>query len=113
MPIFPDLMGFRPVRPEHRVDWTRLFDSGGEHTAQRAKKLDGRLVRPLIELPLALTGPTDAALRSLATRDLERGQGLGLPSGEAVASLLGEKPLTRDEVGTAKVGWSAETPLWY
>ena len=52
-------------------------------------------------------------LQSLATRDLERGQGVGLPSGEAVARLLGETPLTRDEVGTTKVGWSGETPLWY
>lgn len=114
VPIFPDLIGFQPVRPEHRVDWSRLFDEDDERCAQRAKKLDGRLVRALIALPVAMTGPTDVtALRSLATRDLERGQGVGLPSGEAVATLLGEKPLTADEIGTSTVGWSGETPLWY
>src|SRR5262245_46721648 len=59
LPIFPDLIGFRPVRPEHRVEWTRLFDLNGNATAQRAKKLDGRLVRSLIALPVAITGETD------------------------------------------------------
>jgi len=114
IPILPDLIGFQPVRPEQRVDWTYLFDVDGTRSAQRAKKLDGRLVHPLIALPAAITGPTDVSeLRSLATRDLERGEGVGLPSGEAVAKLLGEKPLTRDEIGTSKAGWSGETPLWY
>ena len=114
VPIFPDLIGFRSVRPQHRVDWTLLFDVNGRATAQRAKKLDGRLVRPLITLPVALTGATDVdELRSLATRDLERGQGVGLPSGEAVARRLGETPLSPEEVGARTAGWSGETPLWY
>jgi len=91
-----------------------LFDVDGARSAQRVKKLDGRLVHPLIELPAVITGPTDVSeLRSLATRDLERGQGVGLPSGEAVARLMGEKLLTRDEIGTSKAAWSGETPLWY
>jgi hypothetical protein len=114
VPIFPDLIGFQPVPPEHRVDWRRLFDADGQPRAQRAKKLDGRLVHPLIALPVAMTGPTDVPeLRSLATRDLERGHGVGLPSGEAVARLLDEEPLTADQVATSKIGWSGETPLWY
>jgi hypothetical protein len=96
------------------VDWACLFDVDRQRNAQRAKKLDGRLVHPLIALPAAIIGPTDvSALRSLATRDLERGQGVGLPSGEAVAKLMGEKLLTRDEIGTSKAAWSRETPLWY
>jgi hypothetical protein len=49
---------------------------------------------------------------SLAGRDLERGQGIGLPSGEAVARRLDETPLSRDEIGAARVGWHGETPLW-
>src|SRR5204862_6500552 len=48
IPIFPDLLGFRPVAPEHRVDWTQLFDTASHPPAQRAKKIDGRLVRGLI-----------------------------------------------------------------
>jgi hypothetical protein len=46
-------------------------------------------------------------------RDLERGQGVGLPSGEAVAELLGETPLSAAEIGAASAGWQGETPLWY
>jgi hypothetical protein len=114
LPIFPDLMGFRPVRAEHRVDWTLLFDCKGCAPAQRAKKLDGRLVRALIALPAAMTAATDPdELHSLAMRDLERGQGVGLPSGEAVARLLGETPLSAAEIGAADAGWPGETPLWY
>jgi len=113
LPILPDLIGFKPVAPAHRVDWTQLFDADGRRTAQRAKKLDGRLVRALIALPAALTGETEEELHSLATRDLERGQGVGLPSGEAIAKLMGETPLSADEVGANDAGWPGETPLWY
>jgi len=112
--LFPDLLGFRPVSPEHRVDWTRLFDANGRPPADRAKKIDGRLVGALIALPVALTGACEVEeFHSLAVRDLERGQGVGLPSGEAVAHRLGVPPLTRDEIGAVKAGWRDETPLWY
>jgi hypothetical protein len=114
VPIFPNLLGFRPVTPERQVDWTQLFDADGHPPAQRAKKIDGRLVRGLIELPVALTGDCEVEeFHSLAVRDLQRGQGVGLPSGEAVARRMGEKGLTADEVGAANAGWPGETPLWY
>jgi len=113
-PIFPDLIGFTPVPDEHRVDWTLLLDAPGRPPAQRGKKIDGRLVQALIALPVALTGETEVeAYRSLAVRDLERGEGVGLPSGEAVARAMGETPLTPDEVGAQAAGWPGETPLWY
>jgi len=61
-----------------------------------------------------LTGESHVEeFHSLAVRDLERGQGVGLPSGEAVARRLDETPLSRDEIGAARVGWRGETPLWY
>jgi hypothetical protein len=114
IPIFPNLLGFRPVPPEHRVDWTQLFDADGHPPAQRAKKIDGRLVRGLIELPVALTGECEVEeFHSLAVRDLQRGQGVGLPSGETVSRRMGEAILTADEVGAANAGWPGETPLWY
>ena len=53
--IFPDLIGFRPVATDWSVDWSRLFDSNGARTAQRAKKIDGRMVDALIALPVALS----------------------------------------------------------
>jgi len=114
VPIFPDLVGFRPVAAEHQIEWGRLFDAPGAPPADRAKKIDGRLVGALIALPVALTGATELEeFHSLAVRDLERGQGVGLPSGEAVARRMGEPPLNAEEVGTSSAGWSSETPLWY
>ncbi|MEP6729114.1 MAG: peroxidase family protein [bacterium] len=112
--IFPDLLGFRPVAAEHQIEWPLLFDADGAPPAARAKKIDGRLVGALIALPVALTGSSDVEdFHSLAVRDLVRGQGVGLPSGESVARRMGVPPLSVEEVGTAGAGWSNETPLWY
>ena len=100
--------------PSTACEWARLFDADGEPPAARAKKIDGTLVGALIALPVALTGESEVEeLHSLAVRDLERGQGVGLPSGEAVARRMGETPLSGDEVGASSAGWSSETPLWY
>ena len=114
VPVFPDLLGFRPMPPERQVDWKHFFDANGEKTAQRAKKIDGRLVGSLIRLPIEVTGEAgNAAYHSLAVRDLQRGQGVGLPSGEAVARHTGARPLTLEQIGLRAAGWSGETPLWY
>jgi heme peroxidase len=114
VPIFPDLLGFRPVPRERRIDWRLLFDAPGAAPAQRAKKIDGRLAPSLINLPVAITGECEIdEYHSLAVRDLQRGQGVGLPSGEAVARHLGVTPLTSDQVGLRAAGWTGETPLWY
>jgi Animal haem peroxidase len=114
VPIFPDLLGSQPVPRERAVDWTLLFDAPGAKPAQRTKKIDGRLSRSLIQLPLAITGVCEIhEYHSLAARDLQRGQAVGLPSGEAVARHLGVKPLSAAEVGLATIGWIGETPLWY
>ena len=111
--LFPELIGFQPVPKERRVDWTLFFDAPGRTSAQRAKKLDGRLVRALITLPEAVTGRCTDDLRSLAVRDLMRGQGVGLPSGEALARHLGIESLSADEVGLSGMGSRDGTPLWY
>jgi hypothetical protein len=103
--LFPDLIGFRPNESE--LDWAALFDLPDRACWQPAKRIDGTLARSLIELPAAITGPIDVdAYRSLAARDLQRGEALGLPSGETVARALGARP-----VETA-LGWDG-TPLWY
>ena len=113
-PLFPDLMGFAPVPPERVVSWSLMFDVPGDQSAQRAKRIDGRLPASLIGLPVDLTGIVeDEAFHSLAARDLQRGQATALPSGEAVAEALGAEALTRDQVGLVEHGWDAETPLWY
>jgi len=112
--LFPDLIGFRPVPPSHVVDWTLFFDVPGFPTAQRSRPIDGCLPPALVHLPVDITGfVEDADFESLAVRDLQRGSATGLPSGEAVAALVGARALTRAEVGLSAFGWSGETPLWY
>ena len=112
LPVFPDLIGFGAIG-DRRVDWSLLFDVPGRPQAQRAKPIDGLLPRSLMQLPEAITGAVDeAAYRSLAARDLERGQGTGLPSGEAVARLIGADVLDEREIGLRECGWEGETPLW-
>jgi hypothetical protein len=111
--LFPDLIGFRPVPAELVIEWSRFFDVSGARPAQRAKLIDGRLARSLIELPAAITGEVELeAYQSLAGRDLERGHAYGLPSGEAVAEAMGEAPVAGDPLGLRAAGWSGETPLW-
>ena len=112
--LFPDLLGFRAVPRELAVDWKLFFDSPGATPAQRSKRIDGKLVRALIQLPVAVTGECEIEdYHSLAVRDLQRGQGVGLPSGEAVARHMGIAPLTVEQVGIAATEWQGETPLWY
>ena len=114
VPLFPDLLGFRAVPRQRMVDWTLFFDKPGARPAQRSKKIDGKLVRALIALPVAVTGACEVDdYHSLAVRDLQRGQGVGLPSGEAVAGYMGITPLAPEQVGIASTGWRNETPLWY
>jgi hypothetical protein len=114
VPLFPDLLGFRVIPLQHMIDWKLFFDAPGTASAQRSKKIDGKLVQALIQLPVAVTGEVEVEdYHSLAVRDLQRGQGVGLPSGEAVARHLGINPLGVEQVGIASIGWQGETPLWY
>lgn len=114
VPLFPDLLGFRAIPPEHTIDWTLFFDAPSATTAQRSKRIDGKLVRALIQLPTAITGK--CAIEddhSLSARDLQRGQNVGVPSGEAVAHHMGIAPLSAQEIGITPANWQGETPLWY
>jgi hypothetical protein len=111
VPVFPDLLGFRPPPDRHRLDLAQIFDLPGHPPAQRAKRLDGRLPTSLISLPEQVTGAVDdPAHGSLAVRDLIRGGSTALPSGEAIAQLLNEVPLSAGELGKT---WPHETPLWF
>jgi hypothetical protein len=114
VPLFPYLLGFRAVPRQHMIDWKLFFDAPGAVSAQRSKKMKGKLVQALIELPVAVTGAVEIEdYHSLAVRDLQRGQGVGLPSGETVARHIGIAALTTEQVGIASTGWRGETPLWY
>ena len=112
--IFPDCLGGRPVPAGRVVDWSWFFDvPASGHAPQPSRKLVASLTHALIELPEQIVGQTEIPEHhSLASRDLQRGTALGLPSGEAVARRMGVEPLTAEECGLG-AGWTAETPLWY
>jgi hypothetical protein len=112
--VFPDLAGTRPVPAARTIDWSRFFALPGRPAPQASKRINARLVHALIDLPESVVGATERPEQhSLAYRDLERGVDCDLPSGEAVARLLGLTPLSKDATGLRAFGWHGETPLWY
>ena len=111
-----NLNGFPgPLVPFWGIDWSFYFD-GLPKPAQPFKDKDGKtavlpqpgyridalLTEPLADLPEFFDPrrkPADIKLSpigNLAFRNLVRGQNLGLPSGQAVASILGIVPLSDD-----------------
>jgi hypothetical protein len=111
--LFPDCLGSRPVPPERVIDWSWFFEVPGAHPPQPSRRLVASLTHALMDLPDRIVGHTEIPEHhSLAARDLQRGSALGLPSGEAVARIMGVEPLTADECGLGD-GWIGETPLWY
>jgi hypothetical protein len=111
VPIFPDLVGQRPVPARMRPDWSLYFQVNG-NAPQASKRVDTAYAGALQNLPPQLTGeleqPEHAAL---AYRDLKRGSALELPSGESVARAMGEKPLDRDALGLPAGMCPHGTPL--
>jgi len=112
--IFPSCLGGRPVLPEMSVDWSWFFDIPGEHAPQPSRKIVASLTHALIDLPEQIVGHTKIPEHhSLASRDLQRGAALDLPSGEAVARRMGVESLTEEECELYTSAWVGETPLWY
>ncbi len=112
--IFPGCIGGCPVPQVRAIDWRWFFAADDAHPPQPAKKIDTKVVHPLVDLPEAITGHVDVPEHaSLAVRDLQRSHALDLPSGEEIARAMGETPLTPEQVGLASGGWAGETPLWY
>lgn len=107
--------GFRPVQDfKEVVDWTAFFDFDG--TFQRAGQLNTKMAADLLELPPFVPAP-----RSLAERNLKRGQSFLLPSGETVARCM-DRP--EDEIKYVQdyalglvddfdIDMSLGIPLWY
>ena len=80
--------GFEPLAGQHAiVDWNELFTTSAGQSWQRAEKLDTKMAKILLALPF-VDAPSE---RSLATRNLLRGNQFRLPSGEQVAALMLER----------------------
>ena len=89
-----NLGGFQPTPSDFGVDWGYFFDLGGTQP-QHAYRLDASLIPALRLLPGQAAG---TASTILATRNLLRGEQLGLPSGQDVARAMGIKPLSDDRI---------------
>jgi hypothetical protein len=132
-----DLRGFRPIPADWAIDWQffiRLENTQEARTIpplydliarvpQHAYKVDTSLVSPLHDLPPQIA--SDPSI--LALRNLERGRTFSLPTGQQVATALGEKviPDERLVIGKATAGdpnealspqtaasFAGQAPLW-
>jgi hypothetical protein len=109
--------GFTPlIDPDAVVHWPQLFDLSTPN--DRADKLDSKLAPTLLDLPFVAAGD----VKSLATRNLLRGQAFRLPSGEKVAERCGRPAAEISKVtlkakqlagsATPPADLAAGTPLW-
>jgi len=96
---FQDLRGFRPLPQAWTLDWSLFFSVSGS-TPQPSRLIDAKLTQGLFDLP-------DGG-GSLAFRNLNRSQVLGLPSGQDVARAVKADILTGGDLGAPE-----PTPLWF
>jgi hypothetical protein len=110
------------------VDWTRFFDFTGfpgaasHPRSNRGRKIVAALSTGLTRLPPFMSDE-EKLMSSLPTRNLLRGQMLGLPSGQDVAARLGVQVLTPHQLKDGedaqrrdileRFGFDRQTPLWY
>lgn len=107
--------GFSPISDDKQIiDWEVLFDIDQNAQSQRTDKLDTKMPSDLLELPFIRSGE-----KSLATRNLLRGQSFLLPSGEKVANHIN---VDQGNINTVKnhinsqignIDLSNGIPLWF
>jgi len=115
--ILPDLAGLTRLQQSQVIDWERFFelsDAGdGPRQVQYSMRIDTSIARPLFDVPDGVDVP------ELPRRNLQRGNKLGLPSGEFVARRMGEDELSDEKLhlDMFDAGIQEElregTPLWY
>jgi Animal haem peroxidase len=94
------LVGFQPAPANFATDWTYFFDMTKTNKPQSAYQMDNSLVPALRLIPGRAAG---TASTILSTRNLLRGQQLGLPSGQDVARAMGVTPLRDDQIAVGPV----------
>ncbi len=106
--------GFSPITDARAVtDMHEMFETHLGRTVQRAGRLDTKLASDLLALPAKV----DPDGRSLATRNMVRGQSFLLPAGETVAREIGRSTTEIEQISDAaradEPGLRGGTPLWY
>lgn len=110
------------------IEWDRFVDRGSAFPDHFARKIDTRLAPPLRDMVNEGNDPSLSEnirqiLKRLARRNLLRGYLLSIPTGQAIANVIGAQPLTRDELRPSnhpaladalqQGGFLERTPLWY
>lgn len=121
-PNLDDMRGGKRA-PNRFIDWQTFFkfvDDPNSPFAPRPNKLiDTKLSTPLFLLPGSPPGPTAPGLptdgvQSLASRNLIRHVNFGIPSGQAIARVMGAQVLTPAQLAElAPFKMDQSTPLWY
>jgi hypothetical protein len=119
-PTVDNLMGGRAIVPAHQIFWPNFLNVSGQPAAINiGRKIDTLLSAPLFALPIP--GAVSGGSAILAKRNIQRARQYGLPSGQAVAGLLGAEVLSNDAIATAiprlaalsdNAAYQGEAPLW-
>jgi hypothetical protein len=100
--------GFRRLPEQWQIEMTRFFPIDGRPaTDLQSSRRIGRHLAPAVH---HLSTEQAATIHDLAVRNLTRGAQLGLPSGQAVAGIMGLAPLSDTQLGLPAAG---PAPLWY
>ena len=105
-----DLTGGRPIPANRRIHWPNFVEVDGFPPINISRKIDARLSRGLFRLPVPAAIPDGP--NSLASRNIIRAKRYQLPSGQAVAIILGVPVLTNEEIGINDPAFGGEAPLW-
>ena len=103
--------------PRRFIGWQTFFNFGGDQAAnvRPSKVVDTKISTPLFNLPLGAI-PSGDPPTSLPQRNLLRHLTWSLPSGQAIANVMGIPALMPDqlsELAPLGVGFEQNTPLWY
>ncbi len=104
--------------PNRFIDWQTFFKFDSVNFRPN-KLIDTKLSTPLFLLPGSPPGPTAPGLptdgvQSLASRNLIRHVNFGIPSGQAIARVMGAQVLTPAQLAElAPFKMDQSTPLWY
>jgi Animal haem peroxidase len=101
--------------PRRFVDWQTFFKF--DENVKPNKRIDTKLSSPLMHL-LGSRGPAPGmpsdGIQSLASRNLMRHVNFGIPSGQAIARVMGVQVLTPEQLAElTPFSMEKSTPLWY
>jgi hypothetical protein len=98
--------------PRRFIGWPTFFDFG-DREVKPNKTIDTKISTPLFNLPLGAI-PSHDQPQVLPQRNLLRQLTWSLPSGQSLATAMGERALSAADLAElTPYGFQSSTPLWY